>query len=281
MSALAFEPLRRRTRHRPGSRAAAVAAAGLAVVVAVALLAPLLAPSDPDAVDLSAALQGPSSAHLLGTDASGRDLLSRLLFGARTALVGPLLVVAVAAPAGIALALLSAWLGGWRDLALSRLLDLLYAFPGLLLAILATAAFGVGLLPAAIALGVAYVPYVARVVRAEALRQYASGHVEAARAVGASGWRLATREVLPGVLPLAATQTAIAFGYATVDVAAMSFLGLGVQIPRADWGSMAAAGQGGLRDGHPAETLLAGGALALTVLAVFVLADRVSARDGR
>ena len=134
-------------------------------MVISAVFAPLLAPYDPDFVDLANVLSGPTSAHWLGTDALGRDTLSRMMFGARTSLLGPLLVVVLSTIIGILLGLLAAWRGGWLDAVLARVFDLLFAFPALLLAILAVALFGKGLVAPVIAMSIAYAPFVARLVR--------------------------------------------------------------------------------------------------------------------
>ena len=156
------EPVRRRTPRDP-LLVASVSVIG--ALVLVALLAPLIAPHDPAQSDILAASEGPSPAHLLGTDSVGRDILSRLIHGARLSLLGPALVVAAATVAGAAIALLCAWHGGRVDAVGSRVLDVVFAFPGLLVAILAVAMFGKGLVAPAVALTIVYVPYVGRIVR--------------------------------------------------------------------------------------------------------------------
>jgi peptide/nickel transport system permease protein len=257
-------------------------AAGVAAVVIVAILVflaifgPYVAPQDPNAVNLSDALAGPSSAHLLGTDALGRDLLSRIIIGARISLLGPLLVVLGATAIGTAVAITSAWKGGWVDTTIARGLDVVFAFPGLLLAILAVTFFGVGLTAPVIALAIAYVPYIARVVRSAALRERRLGYIESAMTQGSSGWSICRRHLLPNVLPLVIAQATIFFAYALVDLAALSFLGLGVQPPTSDWGSMVADGMASVLRGHPQESLFAGAMIVITVVAFTVLAERIS-----
>jgi peptide/nickel transport system permease protein len=258
-----------------------VAGCVLAAVTVVALFAPLLAPHDPNAVDFAHVFSGPSGLHLLGTDESGRDLLSRLITGSRTSLLGALIVDGVAAVAGSLLAVLSAWIGGWFDLAVGRLVDLLFAFPGLLLAILATAVFGPSLQTVALALALSYVPYTARVVRSEALRQRHLPYIESAWAQGQPSRRIIRRHLLPSLLPLIIAQTTVSFGYATIDVAALSYLGLGVQPPTADWGTMVASGQTNIVTGHPQESLYAGACLVIVVVAFTIIGDALGERARR
>jgi peptide/nickel transport system permease protein len=256
-----------------------VAAVVAVLLLLVAVLAPLLAPYDPlDGSVLNAHL-APSGAHLLGTDEAGRDLLSRLLVGARTSLAGPALVVVLTAILGTLLSLLAAWCGGWVDALIGRLLDLLFAFPSLLLAIIVVAIFGGGLLQAAIALAVAYTPYTARVLRSVAFRERVLGYVEAARLQGMHGAVIAARHLLPNMLPQIATGAAINFGFAMIELAAISFLGLGVQPPAPDWGLMVAAGQDSLVQGYPQESLLAGACIVVAVVAFGVIGERLGGRQ--
>lgn len=253
----------------------------LVLVVLVALLAPLLAPYPPDRVDLSSAYLGPSFEHLLGTDSSGRDILSRVMFGARTSLLGALGVVAISAVAGVGLALIAAWFGGFADTTLSAGIDVLFSFPGLLLAIIAAAVFGAGLGAPVIAFGIAYTPIMARLVRGAAQRERELPHIAASTVLGLSSWRIVLRHLLPNLWPLILAQLTIEFGYATIDIAAISFLGLGVQPPTADWGLMVAQGRTAILAGHPGEAIYPGIALVLVVLSVTVLGRRLADRSGR
>lgn len=263
-------------------RPVAMVAAGavLLLLLAAAALAPLIAPYDPTVTDLTALYQGSSPRHWLGTDSNGRDLLSRLLWGGRTALVGPLVITALATLAGASLALIAAWRGGWVDATISRAFDLLFSFPGLLLAILAAATFGKGLTAAVIALAVSYSPYMGRIVRGAAVRQAALPYVTALRANGFNGRRVITNHLLPNVRPLIVSQAAILFGYAMIDLAAVSFLGLGVQQPTPDWGAMVASGLPGILAGHPQEALYASIAIVLTVACVNLLGERLADLEG-
>jgi peptide/nickel transport system permease protein len=248
----------------------------LAVMVLAAVLAPVIAPYNPNTTSLTHIYEGPSSAHLMGTDSVGRDIFSRVLWGARTSLLGPLLVVLIASIAATAIALFAAWVGGWLDQVISGGLDVTFAFPGLLLAIVAVAIFGEGLTAPVIALGIAYTPYIARVIRGAALRERNMPYVEALTVEGISARRIAWRHLLPNLRPLLFAQCTLSFAYATIDLAALSYLGLGVQPPTADWGRMVAEGQQAVLAHHPAEALFPGVALILMILVVFVLGRQLA-----
>ncbi|MET9338731.1 ABC transporter permease [Nonomuraea sp. NPDC003804] len=263
-----------------GLRTAALAVIALLVVAAV--LAPLVAPADPDAVDLSAVLAGPSADHLLGADASGRDLLSRVIYGARTGLLGPLGVVALSTVLGVVIGLAAAWHGGWVDAALSRSMELVFAFPGLLLAMLVVAMYGPGQLGPVITLAVAYTPFVGRMVRGVARGEMGRPYIAAYRALGFSGLTICLRHLLPNIAPVILAQSTINFGYALLDLAGLAFLGLGVQPPAADWGAMINEGQSAVLQGALGPILVPGMAIVLSVIAFNIvgesLADRVSRR---
>jgi peptide/nickel transport system permease protein len=268
---------RRRIARRDGVVVACGVVIGLAVLVAV--FGPLMAPHDPDASNLADAYVGPIAGHPLGFDSQGRDLLSRLLVGARTAMLGPFLVVAIAVAAGSLLAVVAAWRGGWADSAIGTVLDILFAFPAILLAVLAAAVFGAGLTAPALALAVAYTPYVARVLREAALRERAREYIAACEVQGLSGVAVCTRHLLPNLLALIVAQATLLFGYAMVDFAAVSYVGLGVQPPQADWGVMVSSGQAGVLQGYPAESLSAGQCIVVVVVAVNLLGERLAQRD--
>jgi peptide/nickel transport system permease protein len=256
----------------------AVAVAIAALLVVAAVLAPLLAPHDPEAVDPINVFAGASGAHPLGTDDTGRDILSRLIYGARPSLAAPAAIMLVAGVAGTLLAVSAAWFGGWWDALVSRFLDLLFALPGLVLAIVAAAVFGSGLLAPVAALAIAYVPYVARVLRSAAMRERRLPYVEALLMQGLSPWAICRRHLLPNLAPLLVVQVAVGFGYAMLDVAAVSFLGLGIQPPTAEWGLMVANGKPAIIDGHTAESLYAGLVIVLAVVSFNVLGERLSQR---
>jgi peptide/nickel transport system permease protein len=250
---------------------------GLAVFLAI--FGPLLAPQDPDASNLANAFVGPVQGHLLGFDSQGRDLFSRLLTGARTSMAGPFLVVAIAMAAGSTLAVAAAWAGGWIDSVISTAMDILFAFPAILLAILAAAVFGAGLTAPTLALAIAYTPYIARVLRGAALRERAREYVAACEVQGLSAIAICARHLVPNLMPLIVAQATLLFGYAMVDFAAISYIGLGVQPPTADWGVMVASGQAGVLQGYPAESLSAGLCIVVVVVAVNLLGERLAAKE--
>ncbi|MFH8486832.1 ABC transporter permease [Streptomyces longisporoflavus] len=250
----------------------------VALVVLAAVFAPLLAPYDPNAVDPLAVSQGSSAAHWLGTDDTGRDILSRLLYGARPSLLAPALITLAAGLAGTALAVSAAWLGGWWDRIVSAFLDLVFGFPGLILAVVGAAVFGAGLDIAVITLSLAYLPYIARIVRSAALRERALPYVSALGMLGFSGRRICLRHLLPNLLPLVLVQATTSFGYTMLDVAAFSFIGLGTQPPTAEWGLMVANGAPGIIGGQPEQSLYAGLVIVVFVIACNLLGGGLSRR---
>jgi len=260
-------------------RATGPAGVASAVVIAAAMFAaafgPLLAPYNPDLPNLSLAWAGPTGGHLLGYDVEGRDVLSRLLAGAQTAMLGPLAVVILSVTAGTLLAVTAAWRRGASDAVISSGLDIVFAFPGILLAVLAAAVFGAGLPAAAIALSIAYLPYVARVLRGAALRERSQPYVAALEVQGAPAASICLRHVIPNIGPLIAAQATILFGSAMIDLAAISFLGLGVQPPAANWGVMISENQVGIVQGYPLPALAAGICIVTVVIAVNVLGERL------
>jgi peptide/nickel transport system permease protein len=255
---------------------AAACALFILAVTLVAVLAPLIAPYDPNTLDILARYQGSSAQHLLGTDALGRDLLSRLIYGARLSLLGPFLIILIATTSGTFLAIVSAWVGGMVDNVVSRILDILFAFPGLILAMLAVALFGAGLIAPVIALSIAYLPYISRVLRSGAIRERALPYIDACYAEGLPTRTIAARHLLPNIMPLVVVQATLSFGYALVDLAAISYLGLGVQPPSPEWGLMVANGQSSILSGHPQESIYAGLMIVLTVVAFNLLGDRLA-----
>ena len=250
---------------------------GLAVFLAI--FGPLLAPRDPNASNLTDAFVGPVSGHPLGFDSQGHDLFSRVLVGARTSMAGPFLVIAVSMAAGTTLAIAAAWAGGWVDSVISTVLDILFSFPAILLAVLAAAVFGAGLTAPTLALGLAYTPYIARVLRGAALRERAREYVAACEVQGLGAITICARHLAPNLLPLIVAQATLTFGYAMVDFAAISYIGLGVQPPTADWGVMVATGQSGVLQGYPTESLAAGLCIVVVVVAVNLLGERLAAKD--
>ena len=269
----------RRSRSLSGPRGTGVAGMVSAAVIALATIAavfgPLLAPFNPDLPNLSLAWVGPVGGHLLGFDFQGRDVLSRLLAGAQSSMLGPLAVVVLSLTAGAVLAVVSAWRRGAADAVISSGLDILFAFPGILLAVLATAIFGAGLTAASIALSIAYMPYVARVLRGAALRERSQPYVAALEVQGLSATTICLRHIIPNMLALIVAQATIMFGWAMVDLAAISFLGLGVQPPAPNWGVMISENQTGILQGYPLPALSAGVCIVAVVIAFNILGERL------
>jgi peptide/nickel transport system permease protein len=256
-------------------KAGAASAVVLAVAVLAALIGPWLAPYSPTLPNLQLAWVGPAAGHLLGFDFEGRDVLSRLLAGAQSSMLGPLAVVVLSMIAGVVLAVVAAWRRGAADAVISSGLDILFAFPGILLAVLATAIFGAGLTAAAIALSIAYMPYVARVLRGVALRERSQPYIAALEVQGSSATVICLRHLIPNMLPLIVAQATIMFGWAMVDLAAISYLGLGVQPPQANWGVMISENQTGILQGYPLPALSAGVCIVAVVIAFNVLGERL------
>ncbi len=254
----------------------------IVIAVIVAIFGPMLAPHPPnEQFGLSNQFLGPSGSHPLGLDVNAKDILSRTLVGARTSLIGPLVVVIIAIALGVIVAIASAWKGGRFDTVSSTGLDILFAFPGILLAVLAAAVFGAGLTAAALALSVAYMPYIARVIRSGALRERNQPYIAALEVQGFSGFFICLRHLVPNVMTLIVAQGTILFGYAMVDLAAISFIGLGVQPPQPDWGVMVQEGQNGVIQGYPAESLAAGACIVVVVVAFNILGERLVERSQR
>lgn len=229
-----------RVRHNPK----ALFGGGIvALLILIALLAPLLAPKDPDDGELADSLAPPGAGYVLGADKNGRDVLSRLIFGSRTAIGGALMVVVISQIVGVPVGVWAAYRGGWVDETITRIWDMLLSFPPLLIAFAVVAAFGPGLPKAALALGILYVPFIARVVRSATLVQKEMAYTEAARALGFGQGRIIFRHILPNCISPVIVVTTIDIAYAMLDLAALSYLGLGVQPPTADWGTMLSEGQ--------------------------------------
>ncbi|MGN6794511.1 MAG: ABC transporter permease [Streptosporangiaceae bacterium] len=259
-----------------GTGVAGMISAGvIALATVVAVIGGLVAPFSPTAPNLALAFVGPTGAHLFGYDYEGRDVLSRLLAGTQSSMLGPLAVVLGALLIGTALAVIAAWRRGTVDAVIGSGLDILFAFPGILLAVLAAAVFGAGLWAAAISLAIAYMPYVARVLRGAALKERSQPYVAALEVQGASATTICLRHIVPNIMPLIVAQATILFGYAMVDLAAVSFLGLGVQPPAPNWGVMISENQVGIPQGYPLPALAAGACIVAVVIAFNVLGERL------
>ena len=214
---------------------------GLVIVLAfivLAIFAPLIAPYDPVATSWSAVRAAPSSEYWFGTDEIGRDVLSRVVWGARASLLAGLVSVCISMALGVPIGLLAAYVGGWTDGLISRFTDSMLAVPFLILAIALAAFLGPSLSNAMIAIGVSATPIFIRLTRAQVLAVKVEDFIEAARAVGNPHWRIALRHILPNVLPPLIVQATLAIAAAIIAEASLSFLGLGQQPPAPSWGSM-------------------------------------------
>jgi len=250
-----------------------VVGAGLVGLVAAAgLAAPWLAPHDPFVQDLANALQPPSAAHRLGTDQFGRDVLARLLYGARISLVEVGLGVGMAVGAGVPLGLLAGWYGGWVDEAVGWGLDILFAFPGIVLAILIVSVLGPGLFNLLLAIAIFSVPVYGRLARNLTLSLKGMEFTEAARAVGAGTPRILLHHVLRNALGPLVVQATLTAGTVVLSAASLSFLGLGVQPPMPEWGAMMSSGRE-LLGVNATLSLFPGLAIAVAVLGFNLLGD--------
>lgn len=243
----------------------------LAAIVA-ALAGPFLVPYDANLQELPLRLAGPSRAHPFGLDELGRDILARVLSGARISLLVGLVVVSVSASAGILFGSVAGYVGGWVDDAISRVMDVLLAFPGILLAIALVAVLGPSLTNVVLALSViGWVSY-ARLVRGQVLRARELEFVQAARALGANTRRVLLQHVIPTTLPAVLVQATLGMAGSIIAEASLSFLGLGVQPPTPSWGTMLNGGRAHLLDA-PHLTIFPGAAIALLVLGFNFLGD--------
>lgn len=252
-------------------------AALLAVVATGGIAAPLLTSHDPTAQDLRASLAAPSAAHLLGCDKLGRDQFSRLLFGARVSLLVGLAAVAASAGIGLIIGSAAGYWGGAVDFWLMRLVDVLLAFPGMLLAIALAAVLGPGIVNTVVALSLVGWTGYARLIRGEVLAVKARAHVEAAVALGLPGPRIVRAHVLPLVAAPLTVQATFGVATAVVGEASLSFLGLGVQAPTPSWGAMINDGRAFLLV-SPHLTVFPGIALVITVLGVQLVGDALRDR---
>jgi peptide/nickel transport system permease protein len=247
--------------------------AGIVIVAALAaLVGPSLTPFDPSAQELSLRLAGPTGTHPFGLDELGRDILARVLAGARISFFVGLVVVSISAVLGTVLGSIAGYFGGALDDAISRLIDMLLAFPGLLLAIAIVAVLGPSLVNVLVALTIiGWVGY-ARLVRGQVLRAREFEYVQAARALGAGAPRILWQHVIPTAIPVLVVQATLGMAGAILGEAALSFLGLGVQPPTPSWGTMLNGGRAHLLDA-PHLTLFPGLAIALLVLGFNFVGD--------
>ncbi len=253
-------------------RRAALSLGFLLLLVLVSIAAPWIAPYSPIVQDANLPLAEPDSAHLLGTDDLGRDVLSRLIHGAPATLYASFLAVSIATFIGVPVGLLAGFRGGWIDDGISRFIDALLSFPAIVLAIAVTGALGIGLTNGMIAVGIVFSPQIARLVRARALVVRQELYVDAARCLGASNARILWRHVLPNAIQPVIVQVTLLLAGALLAEASLSFLGLGIQPPNPSWGSMLARAYQNMEIA-PAQMYPPGLAILLTALAFNTLGE--------
>ena len=232
----------------------------------------LFAPYDPLAQSFMVQLQGPSSAHLFGTDQFGRDIFSRVLYGARPALLAGLVANGIATVCGVLIGLVAGFYGRWVDNLLMRFTDVMLSFPYLLLALIVVSILGPGLTGAVVAIGIAYLPQFARLVRGAVLEVMGHQYMEAARALGVPAWQQMWRHVLLNVLGPITVMATLTVGLAIAETAGLSFLGLGAVPPAADWGAMLSDGREYMLSA-PWIATFPGAAILFTVLGFNLLGD--------
>jgi peptide/nickel transport system permease protein len=256
-------------RRNPGAVAGAIV---LAVIVLLAVFAPVVAPYDPIEQDSQAIRASPSREHLFGADTFGRDVFSRVLFGGRQSLPVGLVAVGIAAIVGVAFGLIAGYRGGWIDSAIMRIVDMMLAFPGILLAMALVAILGTSLFNLMLAIGIATIPEYARVVRGTVLSAREMEYVTAARVSGARDRAIMLRHILPNVLPPIIVLVTLGIAAAIILGSTLSFLGLGIQPPTAEWGNMLSDGRSMIRH-FWWVSFFPGMAIMLTVLAINLLGD--------
>jgi peptide/nickel transport system permease protein len=254
------------------SRTGVIGACVLVAVTLAAIFAGQVSPYNPIRQDFRVEHEPPSAAHWMGTDEFGRDVLSRIIWGAQASLQAGATAASIALVVGLLLGMLAAYYGGRTDSLIMRVMDVVLAFPYILLAIAVVAILGPGLRNAMIAIGIVYVPHYARVVRGAVLSVRARDYVEAARALGAQDGRIMWQHVLPNTLAPVIVQTTLNVGTAIIDTAGLSFLGLGTQPPTPDWGNMLSAGRSYVID-SPWIATFPGLAILVTVLAFNLMGD--------
>ena len=259
----------RRFRHHPP------AMIGLGIIVTfvlLAILAPLISPYDPNQQNLVEAIEGPSAEHWLGTDQLGRDIATRLMYGGRISLMIGVLAVLIGLVVGVPLGMIAGYYGGWADLAISRFADMMFAFTSILLALTLVAVLGVSLQNVIIAVGISVIPVIIRLVRSSVLSLREEPFVEAARALGASDLRIITRHVFRNSLTPVLVHGTLSIGVSILLAAGLGFLGLGVQSPTAEWGTMLGEGRQFIFSA-PHLTTFPGIAIFLAILAFNLLGD--------
>lgn len=254
---------------KPG---AAVGLIVLVIIVAATLLAPYVAPYDPNKINPLKAFKGPNLEHWFGTDHFGRDMLSRIIFGGRLSLTVGIISVVIGAGAGVTLGILAGYLGGWVDHIISRLLDVLLAFPGLLLTLGIVVTLGPGLQNLMIAVGIGSIPGFARLVRGSVLSAKENTYVQAANAMGCPDFVIMLRHIMPNVMAPVIVFATLSIAGAILAGASLSYLGMGAQPPTAEWGLMLSDGRDHMRRAWWITTF-PGLAIMVTVIAINLVGD--------
>lgn len=265
---MSIEPLKNLLARKSGLAGALVVSS----VLIVALFAPFLAPYDPIEADFVNQLKGPSKKYLLGTDEMGRDILSRIIYGSRISLITGVGSVIISLVIGGIIGLVAGYYAGWFDHIVMRIMDLMMAFPYLLLALLILATFGSGTSKVILTIGIVYIPTFARITRGSAITVKEQDYVEAIVALGASDLRILMRHVLLNAFPPLLVQSTLCIGYAIINSASLSFLGLGTEPPTPDWGLMMSMGREYIRDASWLITF-PGMAVLITVIGFNLLGD--------
>lgn len=242
------------------------------LLILMAIFADFIAPYDYDAADFGARLEFPSKEHLLGTDNFGRDLLSRIIYGGRTSLLVALTALVISLIIGGFFGATAGYFGGTYETIVMRIVDIIMAIPGLLLAVSVSAALGTGTMNTAIAISVSGIPAYVRIVRAQFMTIRSEEYVEAARATGSSDMQIIFKQILPNALSPIIVETTLRIAFNILQISSLSFIGLGVQPPTAEWGSIMTAGREYIRDFYPLVTF-PGIAIMLTLFGFNLLGD--------
>ena len=246
----------------------------LAVFALLALLAPHIAPYDPYQAQMDESMMPPSWQHLMGTDLAGRDILSRVLHGARISMIIGIFSVAISVSIGATIGLISGYYGGWIDTVVMRLIDTLMAFPGILLAMSIVAMLGTGLVNVIIAVGIGGITNFARISRGAVLSIKSEVYIDAAKSVGGSDARVIFLHVLPNAFPTILVLASMSYGWALLSATGLSFLGLGAAPPIAEWGAMLSDGRKVMWDA-PWAAVFPGMAILFVVLSSNLLGDAI------
>lgn len=247
----------------------------LLLLILAVIFAPLIAPYDPEELDLANKLQGISPEHILGTDKVGRDIFSRALYGGRTTMLSAFAVVLISIVIGIPVGLISGYYGGKVDMVTNSVWNIILSFPSILLAFVLMGVMGKGILAGIIALGIVYIPMISRLTRSITLVEKNKTYVEAAKVLGFSNARILFRHILPNCISTIMAELTIDLAYAILDLAGLSFLGVGVQPPQSDWGYMLSDSQQYLNS-NPIQALVPGILIIVVVITLNLLSNEIT-----